>query len=203
MSYKENSIINKDLNDAHLTDAQLSEVSVLHHKERRNVSLVLILVILFGFQDFFEDLGDGGDWIMITTDIVYVSIMIGLLAYIWRHVPLARSRQSTYLAQAAMQQRRDAEIWRAQASDLLQGLGQMISVQLTAWQLTTAEQEIAVFLLKGFSLKEIAVIRGTGEPTVRQQAAQIYTKANLSGRAELSAFFLEDLLPAGGKLQQT
>lgn len=49
-------------------------------------------------------------------------------------------------------------------------------------------------MLKGFSHKEIARIRSTSEATIRQQAAAIYQKSNLGGRAALSAFFLEDLL---------
>ncbi|MFC1362947.1 MAG: response regulator transcription factor, partial [gamma proteobacterium symbiont of Ctena orbiculata] len=44
------------------------------------------------------------------------------------------------------------------------------------------------------SYKEIAVMRDVSEKTVRQQAHAIYRKAKLSGRAALSAFFLEDLL---------
>jgi hypothetical protein len=58
-----------------------------------------------------------------------------------------------------------------------------------------------LLLLKGFSHKEIARVRHTSTTTIRQQAASIYQKANLSSRAALSAFFLEDLLapppPAG------
>jgi DNA-binding NarL/FixJ family response regulator len=51
--------------------------------------------------------------------------------------------------------------------------------------------------LKGLSHKEIAEVRRTSERTVRQQAREVYGKAQLAGRAELSAFFLEDLfLPA-------
>jgi len=61
-------------------------------------------------------------------------------------------------------------------------------------QSTPAEREIALFILKGLSAKEIADLRDTSERTIRQQAQAIYSKANLSGRAALSAFFLEDLL---------
>jgi len=49
-------------------------------------------------------------------------------------------------------------------------------------------------LLKGMSLKEIANIRSTAEKTARVHAMSIYAKSGLSGRSELSAFFLEDLL---------
>ena len=44
------------------------------------------------------------------------------------------------------------------------------------------------------SLKEIAAVRVTSERTIRTQARSIYAKAGLSGRAALSAYFLEDLL---------
>ena len=39
-----------------------------------------------------------------------------------------------------------------------------------------------------------SAVRATSERTVREQARSIYTKAGLTGRAALSAFFLEDLL---------
>jgi DNA-binding CsgD family transcriptional regulator len=84
--------------------------------------------------------------------------------------------------------------WRADMRDLLRGLSTAIDAQFERWQLTAAEREIALLMLKGLSHKEIAVVRNTQERTIRQQAQSIYSKANLSGRAALSAFFLEDLL---------
>jgi DNA-binding NarL/FixJ family response regulator len=61
--------------------------------------------------------------------------------------------------------------------------------------LTEAEREVALLLLKGLSNKEIAAVRAASERTVsREQAQSIYSKAGLTGRATLSAFFLEDLL---------
>jgi DNA-binding NarL/FixJ family response regulator len=53
---------------------------------------------------------------------------------------------------------------------------------------------VALLLLKGLSLKEIAAVRATSERTIRAQARSVYSKAGLTGRASLSAFFLEDLL---------
>lgn len=84
--------------------------------------------------------------------------------------------------------------WRAEARTLLQGLGEAIDVQFTRWNLTDAEREVALLLLKGLSHREIAAVRAVSERTVREQARAIYAKAGLSGRATLSAFFLEDLL---------
>jgi DNA-binding NarL/FixJ family response regulator len=77
----------------------------------------------------------------------------------------------------------------------LKGLGQAIDTQFVKWGLTEAEREIGLLLLKGLSHKEIALMRQSSERTVRRQASSIYSKASLSGRAALSSYFLEDLLP--------
>lgn len=84
--------------------------------------------------------------------------------------------------------------WRTDMRELLKGLSCAIDAQFDRWQLTAAEREIALLLLKGLSHKEISTLRDTSERTIRQQAQSIYSKSNLSGRAALSAFFLEDLL---------
>jgi DNA-binding NarL/FixJ family response regulator len=87
-----------------------------------------------------------------------------------------------------------SEHWSREMAGRLRELGAAIQVQFEAWNLTPAEQEVGLLMLKGFSHKEIARLRATSEPTIRQQAASIYQKANLGGRAALSAFFFEDLL---------
>ena len=53
---------------------------------------------------------------------------------------------------------------------------------------------MALLLLKGLAVKEVAALRATSERTIRAQAAALYAKAGVTGRAALSAFFLEDLL---------
>jgi DNA-binding CsgD family transcriptional regulator len=84
--------------------------------------------------------------------------------------------------------------WRNECRTVLAGLGEAIESQFSRWNLTEAEREVALLLLKGLSLKEVAAIRATTERTIRAQSRAIYTKAGLTGRAALSAFFLEDLL---------
>jgi len=81
---------------------------------------------------------------------------------------------------------RDLEIARAQG-------------QRWRWNLTEAERAVALLLLKGLSLKEIAALRATTERTIRAQAHALYAKAGVTGRASLSAFFLEDLLAPIGE----
>ena len=70
----------------------------------------------------------------------------------------------------------------------------LISKQLISWGLTSTEQEIAVLLIKGLSINEIAEIRETSSQTIRHQASVIYKKSSLANRSQLSAYFLEDIL---------
>jgi DNA-binding CsgD family transcriptional regulator len=90
--------------------------------------------------------------------------------------------------------RADLVRWRDEAKDLLGGLRGAIDLQFQRWELTSAQCEVALLVLKGFSYKEIADLRETTERTVRNQALAIYRKAGLASRAEMAAFFLEDFL---------
>ncbi|MGH8503566.1 MAG: response regulator transcription factor [Gammaproteobacteria bacterium] len=90
--------------------------------------------------------------------------------------------------------RAQGQRWRAESRSLLNGLGQAIEAQFARWNLTEAEREVALLLLKGLSTKEVASVRAVSERTIREQARSIYSKSGLTGRAALSAFFLEDLL---------
>ena len=114
-------------------------------------------------------------------------------AILWRQLRSARQqveRLSVDLAAA----KQEAERFRNEARDALRGLGEAIDRQFTRWQMTPAEREVGLLLLKGLSHKEVAAARSTGETTIRQQALGIYRKSGLRNRSELSAFFLEDLL---------
>jgi putative tricarboxylic transport membrane protein len=68
-----------------------------------------------------------------------------------------------------------------------------IEAEFSRWSLSDTERDIAWLILKGFSFLEIAQMRNRSERTIRQQAGAIYAKSGLRSRAELSAFFLEDL----------
>lgn len=97
------------------------------------------------------------------------------------------------LAERLVQARADAERWQAETTELMHGFGAAIDRQLARWELTPAEREVALFLLKGLSHKAIADVRGVSEATVRQQARGVYQKAGVEGRHDLAAFFLTGL----------
>jgi len=65
------------------------------------------------------------------------------------------------------------------------------------WGLSTSEADVAILLLKGLSMREIAELRGVQEKTVRSQAASVYAKSGHAGRHELAAHFIGDLIASG------
>jgi DNA-binding CsgD family transcriptional regulator len=95
--------------------------------------------------------------------------------------------------------RAEGDRWRAAARVHIDGLHHAIREQFEAWRLTASESDIAFLMLKGLSHKEIARLRNSSEATVRQQATAIYGKSGLASRAELAAFFLEDIFGSGAE----
>lgn len=111
-----------------------------------------------------------------------------------RSLEESTSNMSAELANAA----EAGNAWRAQSEHLFHGLSAAVASQFDTWGLTEAETEVASFILKGAALKDIATLRKTTETTIRQQAQSIYRKSGLNNRAELSAYFLEDLFDVAG-----
>jgi DNA-binding CsgD family transcriptional regulator len=95
--------------------------------------------------------------------------------------------------------RAEGDRWRAAARVHVEGLHRAIREQFEAWRLTASESDIALLMLKGLSHKEIGQLRNSSEATVRQQATAIYGKSGLASRAELAAFFLEDIFGSGAE----
>ena len=95
--------------------------------------------------------------------------------------------------------RREGGRWRAAAAGHVSGLSRAIATQFQIWALTGAEADVAGLMLKGLAHKEIAALRQCSEATIRQHATMIYRKSGLTNRAQLTAFFLEDLLPESGQ----
>ncbi len=129
--------------------------------------------------------------------IVLLSVGVVLLIKI-----TAQQREQTLTVVRDLEVARlQGQQWRSEARTLLNGLGDAIDEQFKRWNLTEAEREVALLLLKGLSLKEVAQVRSTSERTIRAQARALYGKAGVTGRAALSAFFLEDLLAPIGPVE--
>lgn len=171
-------------------------------ERRRTVVLALLFagIALLAGVDLVSDIGGGAS---LSHTVVEAALLVagltGLALVLRRLVQLidqaAQLRGEADALSARLEEKAaEATRWRAEARTLLDGLGAAIDQQFTRWSLTPAEKEVALLLLKGLSHKEVAVVRGIGEATARQQARAVYKKADLSGRHDLAAFFLEDLL---------
>lgn len=133
---------------------------------------------------------------------VFVVGMLGAVFMARRLVHVVRGERAAreealFLAGRLKASEAEAARWRDEARDLLKGLGAALDRQFERWALSPAEKEVALLLLKGLSHKEVAEVRSITDATARQQARAVYKKAGLSGRNDLAAFFLEDLMLPG------
>lgn len=161
-------------------------------KQRLFTWLLLGIVTVLTFVDIMEDIKEGspGPHVILEV-IIFTFAFFGLIIQAFVH--FNDQKQLATLAGEIKNLTEEKSKFLSQAKSYTEGLAKIIHEQLTNWQLSESEKDVAILLIKGLSMKEIAVIRQTQEATVRQQATNIYKKSNTSGRQELAAFFLEDL----------
>lgn len=162
-------------------------------RTRAIVAWLLVAMAVAGLADLATDsprVWRGSHAFVELAFILLAAAAAILLLRGWRDTE--RSLASVRATLATRQAERDR--WQALAQNALRGLGEAMDRQFDAWALTPAEKETALFLLKGYSHKETASLTNRSERTVRQHAVSVYRKSGLSGRAELAAFFFEDML---------
>jgi DNA-binding CsgD family transcriptional regulator len=71
---------------------------------------------------------------------------------------------------------------------------EVLEARFHDWSLTSAEREVAIFAIKGFSIAKMAGLRDTKQGTIKAQCASVYRKADVAGRVQLLSIFLDDLL---------
>lgn len=157
-----------------------------------HVGLAALLAVIAAFLglDLAIDLASGTDLAHVGFHLAGLVVLGPAAVLAWR----SGADELAALRRDLTRTRQEAERWKTEARDAVEGLSLAIDRQFDRWELTPAEREVCLLLLKGLSLKEIAGARDTGERTAREQARAVYRKSGLSGRAELAAFFLEDLL---------
>lgn len=171
--------------------------------ERRflvGVLLAFVGVAMFAAIDIYADLHEGTTIGHVATEsgTLLVALLGSLLMARRLAITLRRARameeQAVALAAQLELTRAEAARWRSEARDLMRGLAEALDQQFDRWDLSPAEKEVALLLLKGLSHKDIADVRSVTEATARQQARAVYKKGGLAGRHDLAAFFLEDLM---------
>ena len=153
----------------------------------------LALVAVASGADIFADLAGGASTGHLLREAALLLLALFILAWLlWDYRD--KKRQLRTLQNTLEEIQSMPAPASPRVSSARQQLGEAIVEQFERWQLTESEREIGLMLLKGYSLKEIALLRGTAEKTIRQQASSIYQKSGVSGRHAFSAWFIEDLL---------
>jgi len=169
----------------------------VNQRERWVIASILVLVAVLVSIDIYSDSREG-----VVLWHVFFEGLIGVLALAGFFYLMRGSAELKHQLQREIENfsafKQEAEAWRLDSRKYLDGLSLAIDEQLSKWKLSAAEKEVAFLLLKGLSLKEVAGVRNTSEKTARVQSMAVYAKAGISGRSELAAFFLEDLLPPSG-----
>jgi DNA-binding CsgD family transcriptional regulator len=161
-------------------------------KETVLILIFFTLVIASGI-DLFSDFSENLDFTHVIKEAVI--LVISLLAVAWL---LFDMRQQAIEIRTLRKElsiiKKPAQVPKKEVLEAKKTLSHVISVQFDDWNLSNSEKEVGWLLLKGLSLKEIAMLRNTLEKTVRQQASAIYKKAGINGRHAFSAWFIEDVL---------
>lgn len=165
----------------------------MNRNERWVIAVTLFVIAVLTSVDIYNDYFEGvASWHISIEAIVGLIALAGIFYLIRGRFKLQRTLAKEQQFSRDLED--EAQKWKSVSKKYMEGLSVEIDNQLDRWDLTKAEKDVAFLLLKGLSNKEIAEVRNTSVQTVRSQTNAIYTKSGLSGRSELSAFFLEDLL---------
>ena len=166
---------------------------------RLPLTVLLLAIVAGGAVDLALDAPEDWGSFHVLYEVALIIGSLGLVAWLWRGWWRAEASAGA-LRRTLAERQAERDAWRRRAELALDGLGKAVDEQFGVWQLTPSEREVALLLLKGHGHKQIAAATGRSDRTVRQHAVAVYQKSGLQGRAELAAFFLEDLnIPAPSK----
>jgi DNA-binding CsgD family transcriptional regulator len=146
-------------------------------KSIASIFILIVAIIYFAF-DLFEDIfvEDQSSLHTIVESGIFLLIILALwieVTRVWRLTDKAHVTEN-------------------RINDLNKKIQEVINEEFERWELTKGEKDIALLLIKGLSMKEIANLRCVKEKTIRQQASGIYAKVGVKNRYELTSHFIED-----------
>ncbi len=161
------------------------------------LGLFFVIMSIYSSYEVYDELSDLINnnetiWHVSAEILIVIFSYSGLVYFIY--LITKQNKKQKFLETNLIKIRKDLESSNIRLQKGKKDYQKVIQWQFTEWQLSPSEKEVALFLLKGLSLKEIAECRTTHEKTVRKQASTIYNKSKLGGRHELSAWFFEDML---------
>jgi DNA-binding CsgD family transcriptional regulator len=162
----------------HLTDAQ---------KRKLGLACLIASLIFFGLDislDLIFYLGFGEPHVgMPVAHLMFETLAFFSLLYAIRlqqvHQQLIKERK--------VEAENKASIYES-------GTDYLLVQRFEELNLTEAEREIAIFIMKGMSPGEIAELRGTVVGTVKTQTTSVFKKMQVKSRAELLSQLIHDVM---------
>ena len=152
---------------------------------------IMALSALFFFQDVANDIKEH-----IATDTAYsfgsaLHLFFEILATIG--LTLGLIEILTYIKELQKSDKKH----ELQLKHLTEDFDALVHKRFNKWDLTDAEKDIALFMLRGLSNSEIADLRKVAVGTVRVQSHRVLQKAGASSRTELMSIFMEEFMDVG------
>ena len=152
---------------------------------------IMALSALFFFQDVANDIREH-----IVTDTAYsfgnaLHLFFEILATIG--LTLGLIEILTYIKVL----QKSEEKHELQRQHLTEDFDALVHKRFKKWNLTDAEKDIALFMLRGLNNSEIADLRKVAVGTVRVQSHRVLQKAGTSSRTELMSIFMEEFMDVG------
>ena len=153
----------------------------------RSATILIILIVqtvcaVFYLVNIVASVTGIGRFSWMVHELIELGAALGLLTgVVFGAVTLHRTLRRNRLVEAQL---------RAASGAFME----LLSERFSDWGLTPAEQDVALFAIKGMSTAEIASLRDTSEGTVKAQTNAIYRKAGVTGRPQLLSLFIEELM---------
>ncbi|MFT6070328.1 MAG: DNA-binding CsgD family transcriptional regulator [Bacteriovoracaceae bacterium] len=175
----------------------MANVTKSYHKEKLTLTYLLTAVFLLIVTDITFDFLEGLPMKAMAFDLILEgSILVLVLItanYVWKKFTSEIETKES-VEQDLEETKKLALLWEEKSKHFIREFQAHVTTQFNAWNLSKSEKDISILILQGMSSKEISGVRFTSERTIRNQCRSIYEKSKLSGKSELSAFFLSELI---------
>ncbi len=152
----------------------------------------MIGITIFGISDIIMNYYHIKTILHKIAEVGFVIIAVASGTYMWYSNRL--SEKNLIEANSIIGEQKEELIeWKRKHGATLLEMREIIIERFKKWGLTPSEVELAIYLIRGFSHKQISGLLEKSERTVRNQSISIYKKTGMTGRSELAAYFLEDI----------
>lgn len=141
--------------------------------------VVLSFFALFFLFDIHHDLVDGIPFSHVWHELALFGLAIAALTWQLRTI-LKKDNFIELLNSELLETQRSYQEWKDRTHTNALAIRSLIDQQFGEWELSPGEKDVALLLVKGLAMKEIAEIRSTSEKTVKSRAFQVGRNWQLS-----------------------